>query len=262
MAFRFYTSSGALKSTGDGAGGDTTPVGFVADFAGSTAPSGWLLCDGSGLDTTAYAALFAVIGYQYGGAGSTFNLPDAQGRATVGLGTHADVNALGDNEGLGVASRTPNHAHTVDSHTHDLSNHSHTIAHTHTLNNHSHTLGNHSHTISTVSSNNGSVHTHGVNTGGPSSTGSSVSLGAGGLRADSNHTHSATSSTANAAHGHNISTTSSSNNGNTGSDNSDSGGASAGSSGAPSNNTSSGPSAQGTDTEGVGFIVFNKIIKY
>jgi microcystin-dependent protein len=44
------------------------------------APSGWELCEGQSLDTAVYPDLFAVIGYTYGGSGSTFNLPDLRGR--------------------------------------------------------------------------------------------------------------------------------------------------------------------------------------
>lgn len=52
--------------------------GIVLPFAGSTAPSGWLFCDGSAVSRTTYAKLFAAIGTTYGtGDGSTtFNLPN------------------------------------------------------------------------------------------------------------------------------------------------------------------------------------------
>jgi microcystin-dependent protein len=55
--------------------------GMVVDFAGSTAPEGWLECDGSAVSRTTYADLFAAIGVIHGsGDGSTtFNLPDARG---------------------------------------------------------------------------------------------------------------------------------------------------------------------------------------
>ncbi|MGE4425009.1 MAG: phage tail protein [Solirubrobacteraceae bacterium] len=68
--------------------GAPTPAGVVSDFAGDTAPDGWLLCDGSAVSRTTYASLFAVIGTKYGsGNGSTtFNLPDTRGRVTVGAG--------------------------------------------------------------------------------------------------------------------------------------------------------------------------------
>jgi microcystin-dependent protein len=60
------------------------PAGTVVAFAGTTAPTGWALCDGSALNTTTYSALFAAIGTTYGGSGSTFNLPDLRGRTVFG----------------------------------------------------------------------------------------------------------------------------------------------------------------------------------
>lgn len=54
------------------------PTGSVQPYAGASIPTGWLLCDGSAVSRTDYAALFAAIGTLYGtGDGSTtFNLPD------------------------------------------------------------------------------------------------------------------------------------------------------------------------------------------
>nr|DAT05125.1 MAG TPA: Baseplate wedge protein [Caudoviricetes sp.] len=81
------------------------PTGTVLAFAGSSAPSGFLLCDGRAVSRTTYTSLFSVIGTTYGsGDGSTtFNLPDMRGRVAVGsdanLGakagakTHALTNA-------------------------------------------------------------------------------------------------------------------------------------------------------------------------
>ncbi len=64
------------------------PTGTVAQYAGSSAPTGWLLCDGTAVSRATYAALFAIIGTTYGvGDGSTtFNLPDIRGRAPIGAG--------------------------------------------------------------------------------------------------------------------------------------------------------------------------------
>lgn len=63
-----------------------TVSGAVIPYAGSSAPSGWLLCDGSAVSRTTYATLFDVIGTTYGsGDGSTtFNVPDLRGRAIAG----------------------------------------------------------------------------------------------------------------------------------------------------------------------------------
>ena len=54
------------------------PTGSIQPYAGASIPAGWLLCDGSAVSRTDYAALFAAIGTLYGtGDGSTtFNLPD------------------------------------------------------------------------------------------------------------------------------------------------------------------------------------------
>lgn len=62
-------------------------AGVISDFGGSVAPFGYLLCDGSSYATASYPALFAAIGYTWGGAGANFNVPDLRGRATIGAGT-------------------------------------------------------------------------------------------------------------------------------------------------------------------------------
>lgn len=58
----------------------------VLDFAGTTAPGGWLLCFGQAVSRATYPTLFAQIGTTYGaGDGSTtFNLPDYRGRVAAG----------------------------------------------------------------------------------------------------------------------------------------------------------------------------------
>lgn len=60
----------------------TMPSGSMVDYAGTTAPSGWLMCDGSAISRTTYANLFSAIGTSYGvgNGSSTFNLPDFRGR--------------------------------------------------------------------------------------------------------------------------------------------------------------------------------------
>ena len=59
-----------------------SPIGVVTPYAGSTAPTGFLIADGSGISRTTYSALFAKIGILHGqGDGTTtFNLPDARGK--------------------------------------------------------------------------------------------------------------------------------------------------------------------------------------
>ena len=63
------------------------PTGTIHEFAGGTAPSGWLLCDGAAVSRTTYAALFAVCGTAFGSGdnSTTFNIPNLKGRVPVGL---------------------------------------------------------------------------------------------------------------------------------------------------------------------------------
>lgn len=63
------------------------PTGAVMLYAGTTAPGGWLICDGRAISRTEFAALFAAIGGTYGaGNGSTtFNIPDCRGRVIAGV---------------------------------------------------------------------------------------------------------------------------------------------------------------------------------
>lgn len=73
------------------------PIGSVTMFAGASAPTGYLLCDGSAVSRTTYAALFALIASTYGpGDGSTtFNVPDFRGRFPLGTGTGNQAGASG-----------------------------------------------------------------------------------------------------------------------------------------------------------------------
>jgi microcystin-dependent protein len=62
------------------------PLGAIIDYAGSNAPTDWLVCDGSAISRTSYASLFNIIGTTYGiGDGSTtFNIPNLKGRVSAG----------------------------------------------------------------------------------------------------------------------------------------------------------------------------------
>lgn len=61
--------------------------GTIFCYGASSAPSGYLICDGSAVSRTTYADLFAVISTTYGvGDGSTtFNLPDVSGKVVAGV---------------------------------------------------------------------------------------------------------------------------------------------------------------------------------
>ena len=62
------------------------PTGTMLPFAGTSIPSGYLLCNGATVSRTTYAALFKVIGTKWGaGDGSkTFQLPDVTDRVLEG----------------------------------------------------------------------------------------------------------------------------------------------------------------------------------
>lgn len=64
----------------------TPPVGSISLFAGATAPSDWLFCDGAEVQRSVYNSLFQVIGTQYGTPSNTsvFKLPDLRGRFPLG----------------------------------------------------------------------------------------------------------------------------------------------------------------------------------
>src|SRR5262249_52393667 len=57
---------------------DVADIGMVQDFAGASAPAGWLECDGSAVSRAGHPELFARLGTIWGaGDGSaTFNLPN------------------------------------------------------------------------------------------------------------------------------------------------------------------------------------------
>ena len=61
-------------------------VGAIKPWGKSTAPAGYVLCDGAAISRTDYADLFGVISTTYGaGNGSTtFNVPDLQGKMPQG----------------------------------------------------------------------------------------------------------------------------------------------------------------------------------
>jgi microcystin-dependent protein len=97
------------------------PTGSVMAFAGGATPTGWLLCAGTAVSRTTYAALYAVIGDTWGaGDGSTtFNVPDLQGAFLrgAGAGNNPSPRAVGSYEADGNQSHThtatqPDHAHT------------------------------------------------------------------------------------------------------------------------------------------------------
>ena len=96
----------------------TVPSGVITAFAGSTAPSGYILCDGSAVSRTTYSALFAVIGTTYGAGDTTttFNVPNLKGKVAVGRdSSQAEFDTLAETGGEKAVTLTtaqiPSHNH-------------------------------------------------------------------------------------------------------------------------------------------------------
>lgn len=71
----------------------SVPTGAICFFATTAIPTGWLLCNGSNVSRTEYAALFAAIGTKFGaGDGkTTFTLPNLDERFIEGTTDTAKV---------------------------------------------------------------------------------------------------------------------------------------------------------------------------
>ncbi len=131
------TSGQAVVSDGDGSfsyESNIVPSGALMPYAGTSAPTGFLLCDGSAVSRTTYATLFSAISTTYGSgdSSSTFNLPDLRGRVIAGQDDMggASANRLTNQTGglngddLGATGGSETHALTtaqLASHTHSFS---------------------------------------------------------------------------------------------------------------------------------------------
>lgn len=95
-------------------------LGEIILFAGKSAPSGFLPCDGRLLSVTQYQILFSLIGTTYGGDGrTTFALPDLRSRAPIhaGKGPGLTPRQLGQRIGVEEVilseAELPAHTHAV-----------------------------------------------------------------------------------------------------------------------------------------------------
>ena len=79
-----------------------TPVGSITAYSTTTAPSGWLLANGTAISRSTYSALYTVIGTSYGAGdnSTTFNLPNLSGRTIImATSTQTYANVLGETGG-------------------------------------------------------------------------------------------------------------------------------------------------------------------
>lgn len=78
----------------------------------AVAPSGFLICNGASLATATYPALFAAIGYTFGGSGSVFSLPNYTDRMPIGAGSaYALASTGGANSVTLTTTNMPAHTH-------------------------------------------------------------------------------------------------------------------------------------------------------
>ena len=126
-------------------------IGAGALWFTPTPPANWLICDGSSLDTTAYAKLFAVIGYTWGGSGANFNLPNPLGKMPIGANATYALAATG-----GEATHVLTAAE-LAAHTHTATQPAHGHAATQAAHAHAIATGSHGHNVTT------NPHAHGTN---------------------------------------------------------------------------------------------------
>ena len=79
----------------------------------SDLPPYWELCNGQSLSTTAYPELFALIGYNYGGSGESFNIPNFNNcLARAGI-NGANWGPFGAENTTLTVENFPGHSHSV-----------------------------------------------------------------------------------------------------------------------------------------------------
>lgn len=126
------------------------PVGTIAMYGGATAPTGWLLCDGSSIDS-GYTALRAIVGT---------TTPDLKGRFAIGDNSTLTLLGTGGSTTIGT-NNLPAHSHantasastsvsiTDPGHDHDANTGTTNITHSHEIDARSTTSTSHSHTGTT-----------------------------------------------------------------------------------------------------------------
>jgi microcystin-dependent protein len=99
-------------------------LGQITVYPYSFPPSGWADCAGQLLPISQNAALFSLLGTQYGGNGtSTFALPNLQGTVAVGQGqqTGGSTYIVGESGGAEnvtiLTGSMPSHTHSVNANT-------------------------------------------------------------------------------------------------------------------------------------------------
>lgn len=113
ISIQFINDAVRVTPKLDASEGGEVPTGQITAFGGASAPTGWLLCDGSAVSRTTFAALFAAIGTAFGAGNgtTTFNVPDLRQRFPMGKA------AAGTGSTLGGTGGTIDHTHGLDTST-------------------------------------------------------------------------------------------------------------------------------------------------
>lgn len=100
--------------------GNYTPAGSIIAWGGTTAPSGYVACDGTAISRSTYSALFKAIGTTWGSGNgtTTFNTPNLQGYFLRGSGTSTYDPSSPRAVGTGQADSFKSHTHTDSGHNH------------------------------------------------------------------------------------------------------------------------------------------------
>lgn len=88
-------------------------LGQIQMFGFNFAPRGWAMCNGQTLSIQQNAALFALLGVQFGGNGtSTFQLPDLRGRVPLSQSPNYVIGQMAGSENVTITAATmPQHQH-------------------------------------------------------------------------------------------------------------------------------------------------------
>lgn len=122
--------------------GPAVSPGQIFAYAGASAPSGYLLCNGTTVSETTYSSLFSAIGTAFNNGSEvagTFRLPSLASRIPIHLNSSdIDFNIVGKTGGSKTvtidSTHLPSHTHLQLSHNHNQNSHTHSQdAHSHSF---------------------------------------------------------------------------------------------------------------------------------
>jgi microcystin-dependent protein len=100
-------------------------TGIVIPWGSTSVPSGFLECNGQSVSTSTYAALFAVIGYTYGGSGASFLLPDLTDRTVLSRSNNKALASTGGANTVAAGGSVSGNAANTTLTTNEIAAHTH-----------------------------------------------------------------------------------------------------------------------------------------